>query len=223
MGNRFHLLASKAAHQRWQGPCSTSLLAKVRHVPTFKEAPVGSTGLGLLLEEHRGEIAVAWKRVVARELGMSEPALAFAVAPLLREMALALGNGSEPHRSHEAWTRCAVLVRSTALPAQLAREFKLLHRCAWDAIRARGALVSAAERRAADEWLDEALAQALERLERVRMRAESYARGPVVIPPQAVSKTPPPLPRRTKPPPLPKKKASSEEVLELEPIEAGHP
>jgi hypothetical protein len=196
---------------------------------TFKEAPVGSTGLGLLLEEHRGEIAAAWKQAVARELGQREPALSFAVAPLLREMALALGGEAELQRSREAWTRCAVLVRSTAVPAQLAREFKLLHRCTWDAIRARGAPVSPTERRTADEWLDEALAEALDRLERVRVRAAAYAHGPVVIParstPRSPPRTPPPLPRRAaaKPPPLPKAKAGNEPVIELEPIEAGHP
>lgn len=185
---------------------------------------MGSTGLGLLLEEHRGEIATSWKQAVARELGVKEPALAFAVAPLLREMALAVGE-PERRRSDEPWTRCAVLVRSTALPAQLAREFKLLHRCAWEAIRARGAPVSPAERRAADEWLDEALAQALERLERVRMRSAAYANGPVVIPPRPISRTPPPpLPRRApRPPPLPKGRARPEEVIELEPLETGHP
>ncbi|HEX8959747.1 MAG TPA: hypothetical protein VF770_07985, partial [Solirubrobacterales bacterium] len=57
------------------------------------------------------------------------PALGFAVAPLLREMALALGGGGDAGRSREAWTRCAVLVRSHASPAQVAREFKLVRRC----------------------------------------------------------------------------------------------
>jgi len=210
---------------------------------------VGSTGLGLLLEEMRGEIASAWRQAVARELGGSEPALAFAVAPLLREMGLALGT-AEPLRSREAWTRCAVLVRSTAVPAQLAREFKLLHRCAWEALRGRGALVSPTERRALDEWLDDALAQALDRLERVRLRAAAYAQpAPVVIPARVIParatpayvpparvpparvpparvtpRTPPPLPRRAaRPPLLPRRRASEDEILEAEPIEAGRP
>jgi hypothetical protein len=190
--------------------------------------------LGLVLEEMRGEIASAWKQAVARELGGSEPALAFAVAPLLREMGLALGT-AEPLRSREAWTRCAVLVRSTAVPAQLAREFKLLHRCAWEALRGRGALVSPTERRALDEWLDDALAQALDRLERVRLRAAAYAQpAPVVIPARVIParvpparltpRTPPPLPRRAaRPPPLPRRRASEDEILEAEPIEAGRP
>jgi hypothetical protein len=195
--------------------------------------------LGLLLEEMRGEIAAAWKQAVARELGGGEPALAFAVAPLLREMGLALGT-AEPLRSREAWTRCAVLVRSTALPAQLAREFKLLHRCAWEALRGRGALVSPTERRALDEWLDEALAHALDRLERVRLRAAAYAQpAPVVIPARVIParaaparvpparvtpRTPPPLPRRAaRPPPLPRRRASEDEILEVEPVEVGHP
>lgn len=188
---------------------------------------MGPTGVGLLVEEHRGEIATAWKQAAARELGLKEPALAYAVAPLLREMSLALGHAREPSRSQEGWTRCAVLVRSTAAPAQLAREFKLLHRCAWDALRARGAPLSPAERRAADEWLYEALAQALERLERVRIRSAAYAHAPVVIPARAAPpspRAPPPLPRRApKPPPLPKAKAPEDGVIELEPIGAGHP
>jgi hypothetical protein len=188
---------------------------------------VGSTGLGLLLEEHRAEMTSAWKQAVTRELGAGEPALAFAVAPLLREMGLALGTRSEPLRSSEAWTRCAVLVRSTASPAQLAREFKLLHRCVWDALRARGALISPAERRALDEWLDEALAQALDRLERVRIRSAAYAQpAPVVIPARSPSRSPPPLrsappplPRRpATPPPLPRRKPSDDEILEAEPM-----
>ena len=187
---------------------------------------MGSTGLGLLLEEHRGEIAAAWKQAVARELGVGEPALAFAVAPLLRELALGVSAGAGAQRTREAWGRCAVLVRSTSSPSQLAREFKLLHRCAWEALRARNAPISPAERRAADEWLDEALAQALDRLERVRVRSAAYARGPVVIPPRAPARTPPPLPRRAqRPPPLPRAKASpsAEPLIELDPIEVGHP
>ncbi len=183
---------------------------------------MGSTGLGLLLEEHRAEIAGAWRQAVGQELGAKDPALAFAVAPLLRELALALGAGAERCRSREAWTRCAVMVRSTAAPAQLAREFKLLHRCAWEALRARDAPVSPGDRRAADEWLDEALAEALDRLERVRLRIASFEqRAPVVIPALAGRSTPPPLPaRRAVRPPPPRKQVSAGPVLELEPIEA---
>jgi hypothetical protein len=180
---------------------------------------MGSTGLSLVLEEHRAEITSAWKQAVARELGATEPALAFAVAPLLREMALAAGTRSGLEGSREAWTRCAVLVRSTAATAQLAREFKLLHRCTWAALRGGGALLSPSERRALDEWLDEALAHALDRLDRVRVRAAAYAQpGPVVIPGRAASPTPPPLPRRSPtPPPLPRS-AAEDGILEAEPM-----
>jgi hypothetical protein len=164
-----------------------------------KEDGVGSTGLGLLLEEHRGDIVATWRQRVQQELGVSEPALAFAVAPLLREMSLALGGHGAEARSREAWTRCAVLVRSTASAAQLAREFKLLHRGIWDALRARGAPVAQGDRSAADEWLDEALAEALDRLERVRLRAASFTRTPVVIPPAPRRISPPPLPPRSRP------------------------
>ena len=52
-----------------------------------------------------------------------------------------------------------------------AREYKVLHRCIWEALRARGAPVKLGERLSVDEWLDEALAEALDRLERVRLRA----------------------------------------------------
>ncbi len=183
---------------------------------------MGATGMGLLLEEHRGEIIAAWRQAVERELAVSEPALAFAVAPMLREMALAVGGDGLIQRSHEAWTRCAVLVRSNASSAQLAREMKLLHRCLWDALRLRGAPVSPTERRAADEWLDEALAEALDRLERVRIRAASFESGPVIVPPIArrtmaaqgarVPQAPPPLPVRRTPPPLRK---AQEPVLEV--------
>jgi hypothetical protein len=190
--------------------------------------------LGLLLEEHRGEIAAAWRQGTERELGVKDPAMQFAVAPLLREMSLALGEAGAERRSRDAWNRCAVLVRSNAGSAQLAREFKVLHRCIWEALRARGAPVSPAERLAADGWLDEALAEALDRLERVRLRAASFeAQGSVVIPPvarklqapgapraQAAAgprAVPPPLPRRATPPPL-RRPAAAEEILELEPI-----
>ncbi len=203
---------------------------------------MGTTGLGLLLEEHRAEIAAAWRQAVGRELGVKEPSLAYAVAPLLREMALTVGVGAEPCRSREAWTRCAVMVRSTAAPAQLAREFKLLHRCTWEALRARGAPVSPADRRAADEWLDEALAEALDRLERVRLRVAAFAQhAPVMIPALAKRTAPPPLPalaKRSAPPPLPARRTvkqpplrkpvsaktvlEAETVPELEPIDSAH-
>ena len=155
---------------------------------------VGATGVGLLLEEHRTEIATTWRQGVERELGVKDPALAFAVAPLLREMALALGG--DPRRAcRDGWQRCAVLVRSTAAPAQLAREFKLLHRAIWDALRARGIPVSAGDRVAADEWLQEALAEALDRLERVRIRAAAFERA-TSIPAALARAKPPPLPPR---------------------------
>src|SRR3990172_1507876 len=142
MGNGFHIGSQNARCARWQVPCSLrgSGFGRIRIRPRVREGGrhhVGSTGLGLLLEEHRAEIAGAWRQAVGQELGAKEPALDFAVAPLLRELALALGAGGERCRSREAWTRCAVMVRSTAAPAQLAREVKLLHRWAREALRAR--------------------------------------------------------------------------------------
>lgn len=169
-----------------------------------KEAGVGSTGLGLLLEEHRGEIVAAWRDRVQRELGVDEPALSFAVAPLLRELVLSLDTDDTARRSQDAWKRCAVLVRSTASGSQIVREMKLLRRCTWEALRARGAPVTQGDRGAVDAWMDDALAEALERLERVRLRVASLDR-PVARPP---APTPPPsrvvaAPRRVAPPPLP--------------------
>ncbi|HYG66621.1 MAG TPA: hypothetical protein VD838_03145, partial [Anaeromyxobacteraceae bacterium] len=145
-----------------------------------------AVALGLLLEEQRGEIGSAWKQLVEAELG-GEAAIGYAVAPLVRELSLAL-RGDVPHlRSRPApgdgTSRCAVLVRSTAQPARVAREFKLLHRAIWDVVRSGGHVVAPDERRAADEWLDEALAAALDRLERVRLRIEVLERGAVVVPP----------------------------------------
>jgi hypothetical protein len=104
-----------------------------------------------------------------------------------------------------------VLVRSGAAPARVAREFKLLHRALWDTLRAAGRIVGADERRAADEWLDEALAASLDRLDRVRSRIDLLERGPAVVPPSprpALVQRPPPLPPARplpaqRPPPLP--------------------
>lgn len=199
--------------------------------------------VGLLVEEQRSEIAAAWKRAAEAELG-GEPALAFAVGPLLREMALALrgedllprarfpdgakapngagnasakgatssvkGEGGEPPA-----LRSAVLVRSGAAPARVAREFKLLHRAVWETLRAAGRVVGADERRAADEWLDDALAATLDRIDRVRTRTDLLDRPadhPAHARPDAADRgpfpaRPPPLPRfRTgaaRPPSLP--------------------
>ncbi len=181
---------------------------------------MGATGLGLLLEEQRGEIVSRWRAAVERELSVKEAALAFAVTPLLREMSLALGRRGDASRSRDAWTRCAVLVRSNAAPAQLAREVKLLHRCMWEALRTRDVPVTHSERLAADEWLDEALAEGLERLERVRLRLASFEREPVIVPPRRERPRPPPLPTRAargdsrgsaKP-------AGGPDILELDPI-----
>jgi hypothetical protein len=177
---------------------------------------VGATGVGLLLEEHRTEIATAWRQGVERELGAKDPALAFAVAPMLREMSLALG-GDPRRASRDGWQRCAVLVRSTASPAQLAREFKLLHRAIWEALRGRGVPVSMADRAAADEWLQEALAEALDRLERVRIRAAALERPPAIVRPK-----PPPLPPRAArgraaEAPARDPRAAGEQPIELEP------
>jgi len=175
---------------------------------------VRAVAVGLLVEEQRSDVAEAWKRAVGEELG-GEPALAFAVGPLLREMGLALRDdrpptlGSGPHE--DGTLRSAVLVRSGASPARVAREFKLLHRALWDTLRAAGHVVGADERRAADEWLDEALAVSLDRLERVRSRIELLERGPAVMlpaPGPTPSQRPPPLPSARpsasqRPPPLP--------------------
>jgi hypothetical protein len=171
--------------------------------------------VGLLVEEQRSDVAAAWKRAVADELG-GEPALAFAVGPLLREMGLALRDeapiASASASPGDGTLRSAVLVRSGGSPARVAREFKLLHRALWDTLRAAGRIVGADERRAADEWLDEALACALDRLERVRSRIDLLERGPTVVPPtispSPPTQRPPPLPRGRgaspqRPPPLP--------------------
>ncbi len=175
-----------------------------------------AVAVGLLVEEQRSDVSAAWKRAVADELG-GEPALAFAVGPLLREMGLALRDDvpavATSTGTREGTLRSAVLVRSGSSPARIAREFKLLHRALWDTLRSAGRIVGADERRAADEWLDEALACALDRLERVRARIDLLERGPAVVQPAAapaggdatvvaVAQRPPPLPR-VRPPPLP--------------------
>lgn len=170
-----------------------------------------AAAVGLLVEEQRSDVAAAWKRTVEEQLG-GEPALAFAVGPLLREMGLALrGDALPAAMPRDGALRSAVLVRSGATPARVAREFKLLHRALWDTLRAAGRIVGADERRAADEWLDEALAAALDRIERVRSRLDLLERGPAVVAPTprpALSQRPPPLPAARsgaaqRPPPLP--------------------
>jgi hypothetical protein len=165
--------------------------------------------MGLLIEEQRGEVTAAWKRAVERELG-GESALGFAVGPLLREMSLALRSDAPPSSAPgEGAPRSAVLVRSTATPARVAREFKLLHRALWEALRAAGHVVGAGERRTADEWLDDALAASLDRLDRVRMRIDLLERGPTASAPARDARArvrPPPLPAQrigARPPPLP--------------------
>jgi hypothetical protein len=199
---------------------------------------VRALSVGLLVEEQRSEIAAAWKRATELELG-GEPALAFAVGPLLREMALALrgedilrargidapGAPTEPGAvaSRTPALRSAVLVRSGAAPSRVAREFKLVHRAVWETLRAAGRVVGADERRAADEWLDDALAATLERVDRVRTRSDLLDRSgehPALSagPGQARARLdaaergafparPPPLPRvraaAARPPPLP--------------------
>jgi hypothetical protein len=173
---------------------------------------VRAVAVGLLLEEQRGDVTAAWRGLVERELG-GEPVMEFAVGPILREMALALRGDAPPSRarSGDGRERCAVLVRSGAQPSRVAREFKLLHRALWDVLRAAGRIVGADERRAVDEWLDEALATALERIERVRMRIDLLEHGPAIVPARPTASPslaaqsrarPPPLPR-VRPPPLP--------------------
>jgi hypothetical protein len=173
-----------------------------------------ANGIGLLVEEQRGDVAATWKRAVEGELG-GEAALAFAVGPLLREMGLALRGDAAPRSasggSGAGVLRSAVLVRSGAAPGRVAREFKLLHRALWTTLRAAGRIVAAEERRAADEWLDEALATALDRLDRVRVRTDLLERAPGALPAAAQAtasgQRPPPLPwaraRTQPPPPLP--------------------
>ncbi len=181
---------------------------------------MSAVAVGLLVEEQRGEIGETWKRAVAEELG-GESAIEFAVGPLLRELALALRGDAPPlrPRGSDGLARCTVLVRSGAQPARVAREFKLLHRAIWDALRRAGRIVAADERRAADEWLDDALAAILDRIERVRMRIDLLERGPAVVPARGAATAgirPPPLPATrssagpARPPPLPH-------------IAAGHP
>ena len=174
---------------------------------------MGAVAVGLLVEEQRAEIGESWRRAVAEQLG-GESALEFAVGPLLRELSLSL-RGDAPAlrpRGADGLARCTVLVRSSAQPARVAREFKLLHRALWDALRRAGRIVAADERRSADEWLDEALASALDRLDRVRMRIDLLERGPAVVPAardaRATSARPPPLPSArpvgaVRPPPRP--------------------
>jgi hypothetical protein len=170
-----------------------------------------SVAVGLLVEEHRSEVVASWKASVERELG-GEPAIGFAVGPLLREMALALRAAGPPAqgRAEDGQQRCAVLIRSGAQPGRTAREFKLLHRAVWDTLRAAGRIVGAEERRAVDEWLDDALAASLDRLDRMRARTELLDRpAPAVTrakPEAAAPQRPPPLPRArpaATPPPLP--------------------
>ncbi len=163
-----------------------------------------AVAVGLLIEEQRSEITSAWRGAVERELG-GEPAIGFAVGPLLREMALALRGDVPPSRmrsGEDALQRCAVLVRSGAQGARVAREFKLLHRAVWDTLRVAGRIVAADERRAVDEWLDEALASCLDRLERVRARVELLERAPMA---QAAARAASATPQR--PPPLPTARA----------------
>lgn len=176
----------------------------------------GAVAVGLLVEEHRVEIQETWAESVRSSRLGGDPALEFAVGPLLRELSLAM-RGDE-HRvggpRPDAHARCAVLVRSAATPARCAREFKLLHRAVWDTLRSAGRSVAADERRAADEWLDDALTAALERLERIHARIELLERGPEVVraaaapwPRPAAAPVPAPKvaarPASQRPPPLP--------------------
>ena len=157
---------------------------------------MGSAAVGLLVDEHRAEIQDTWKRLVEEELG-GEAAVGYAVGPLLRELSLALrGDVPALRRGHgpEGMARCTVLVRSGSQPARVAREFKLLHRALWDALRRAGRIVAVDDRRAADEWLDEALAGALDRVERVRMRIDLLERGPDVIAPARAAPIARPIP-----------------------------
>lgn len=155
---------------------------------------MNTIGVGLLVEEHRGEIATGW-RSAASALG-GEPALGYAVGPLLRELSLALRAEDGTGRAADAWARVAVLVRSSARPVQLVRETKLLQRAIWEAIAASGQPVTPQERLAVDGWLLDALAECVDRLERVRLRLESLDRP---APEGSASRAaPPPLPRASR-------------------------
>ncbi len=172
---------------------------------------MSALGVGLQVEEHRAEIQQSWVGGVEAELG-GERALEFAVGPLLRELSLALRDDAPRLTSPrpDPLARCAVLVRAAASPARVAREFKLLHRALWDTLRRAGAIVAAEERRATDEWLDDALAAALERADRLRTRIDLLDRVPqgtaAVRPPPPPVRTQPgraqPEPLRAKPPPV---------------------
>lgn len=165
-------------------------------------------GVGLLIEEHRAEIHESWKRAVEQELG-GERALEYAVGPLLRELSLVLRGGGQGAGSSrtDPFTRCAVLIRASAVPARVAREFKLLHRAVWDTLRRAGRIIAIEDRRSTDEWLDEALAAALERADRVRVRIDLLEAPVRAVPDRAQSarSLPPRLAQqpRQKPPPLP--------------------
>ena len=187
----------------------TCLLARGRGLVPAREENVGAVAVGLLVEEHRVEIQEAWTEAV-RGAFKGEPALEFAVGPLLRELSLEM-RGAE-HRlggvRPDPHARCAVLVRSAATPSRCAREFKLLHRAIWETLRGAGRIVAADERRATDEWLDDALAAALERLERIRTRIELLEKPEIVAaahrpaaPVRHPAAAPRPAPQR--PPPLP--------------------
>ena len=151
---------------------------------------MNTIGVALLVEEHRGDIATAWRAAMGTE---AEPALGFAIAPLLRELSLTLRDEGGTGRGAEAWGRIAVLVRSSARPAQLARELKLLQRALWEALASSGQPVSAAERIAVDGWLFDLLAECLERLERLQSRLAALDRPSDARTPARVQ--PPPLPR----------------------------
>lgn len=165
---------------------------------------VDAVTVGLLIEEHRVEIHEAWTEAIRAELP-GEPALEFAAGPLLRE--LSLGLRGDVHRlggpRPDPQGRCAVLIRSAASASRVAREFKLLHRVLWQTLRDAGRVVAGDERRAADEWLHEALAAALERLERIRSRMELLEHPPVIAPGRAALPSGPRPPSGQRPPPLP--------------------
>lgn len=179
---------------------------------------MGAVAVGLLIEEHRVEIQERWEEAVRTSGLAGDPALGFAVGPLLRE--LSLGLRGDEHRvggpKPDPHARCAVLVRSAATPARCAREFKLLHRAVWDTLRGAGRVIAADERRAADEWLDDALTAALDRLERIRSRIELMEKGPEIVraAPAARPAAAPAAAQRQRPPPLPWMRGSAYPGLE---------
>ena len=146
-------------------------------------------GVGFYLEENRQEILGRFVEA-AQAFGSGQPALSLAAPVLLQDLARAMRSEAPPS---EPWKRSMMLVASQPPGGLrgLVREFGALRRAIWEAFSARGHPVPAAERRAVDAVLDEALACAAERW--ATMVRLFTPRTPEATP---VRPTPPPLPRR---------------------------